>query len=60
MFNELIEAMEEQENKDFRHLSRLYDRFLKCEESGNNSEAKKLYEQIKELETEMGLREAES
>lgn len=53
---ELLEAMEEQEQKDFRHLDILYDRFMKAEELGYNSKAKELYEQIRSLEKEMGLR----
>lgn len=53
---ELLMAMEEQEAKDFRHLDILYDRFMKAEELGYNSKAKELYEQICELEKEMGLR----
>lgn len=58
MLNEeiLADAMEEQETKDFRHLERLYDRFLACEEKGLNSKANELYSQIKTLEKEMGLR----
>lgn len=62
MFNEdvLKDAMDDQETRDFRRLDRLYDRFLKCEEKGFQSKAKELYDQIKKLETEMGLRGAES
>lgn len=62
MFNEdvLKDAMDDQEARDFRRLDRLYDRFLKCEEQGLQSKAKELYNQIKTLETEMGLRGAES
>lgn len=56
MLEMLLEAMEEQERKDFSHLDRLYDRFLKAEEAGCYSKAKELYDEIKFLETEMGLR----
>lgn len=58
MLNEefLADAIEEQETKDFRHLERLWDRFLACEEKGLNGKAKELYSQITELEKEMGLR----
>lgn len=58
MFNEelLADAMDEQEAKDFRHLERLYERFLACEEKGLNGKAKELYSQITALEKEMGLK----
>ena len=52
----LADAIDEQSNVDFRHLDRLYDRFLEAEAKGMNSKAKELYQQITSLEREMGLR----
>lgn len=56
MFDELLAAMNKQEQEDFAKLNELYDSFLTEEEAGNSDKAMQIHKQIAKLEKEMGLR----
>jgi len=56
MTKALLEAIKEQERKDFRTLNRLYDRFLDYESQGALAQAAEVYSKIVAIEKDMGLR----